>query len=132
MLGVDVAVDGAHLAAEHALQRDRVRVDDGDVKAALPRRGGELGADPAGADDDDRAAALEPFAQCVGVADAAQVVHAIQRRRPARETARLGPGGEQQPVVVQATRHRRALSSRNCVFRSTAVRPRRSSMCVSA
>ena len=68
VVGVDVAVDGADLGAEHALERDRERVDDGDLEAALAGRGGDLGADPAGADHDDRAAAVQPLAQRVGVA----------------------------------------------------------------
>ena len=70
VVGVDVAVDRADLGAEHALERDRERVDDGDVEAALARGGGDLGADPAGADHDDRAAAVQPLAQRVGVLDA--------------------------------------------------------------
>ena len=35
VVGVDVAIDRADLGAEHALERDRERVDDGDVEAAL-------------------------------------------------------------------------------------------------
>ena len=69
--GVDVTVDGAHLDAQHALQGDLVRVDESDLEAALAGRGSDLGADPPGADHDDRATAVEPFAQDVGVLDAA-------------------------------------------------------------
>ena len=101
MVGVDVAVDGADLGAEHALERDRERVDDGDVQAALPGGRGDLGADPAGADHHDRAAAVEPFAQRVGVLDAAQVEHAVERFAGDREPTRLGASSEQQPVVAQ-------------------------------
>ena len=101
VIGVDVAVDAAHLAAQHALQRDRVGGDEGDLESALPRRRGDLGADPAGADHDHRAAAVEPFAQRVGVLDAAQVVHAVELGAGNREPARLGAGGQQQPVVAQ-------------------------------
>ena len=78
-----------------------MRVDDGDVEPALARRRGDLGADPAGADHDDRAAAVEPLAQRVGILDAAQVEHAVERFARDREAARLGAGGEQQPVVAQ-------------------------------
>ena len=78
VVGVDVAVDGADLGAQHALERDRGRIDDGDLEAALTGRGGDLGADPAGPDHDDRAAAVQPFAQDVGVLDAAQVEHAVE------------------------------------------------------
>jgi hypothetical protein len=73
VIGVDVAVDGADLLAEHALQRYRCRLDDGHVEAALAGRRGNLGADPAGSHDDYRAAAVEALAQRVGVSDAAQV-----------------------------------------------------------
>ena len=78
VVGVDVAVDGADLGAEHALERYRCRLDDGHVEAALAGRGGDLRADPAGADDHHRAAAVEPLAQGVGVADAAQVEDAVE------------------------------------------------------
>ena len=91
VVGVDVAVDGAHLGAEHALQRDRGRLDDGHLETALAGRGGDLGADPARADDDDRAAAVQPLAQGVGVLDAAQVEHAVELGARNREPARLGP-----------------------------------------
>ena len=71
MAGVDVAVDGAYLEAQHALQGDLVRIDEGDLEAPLAGRGSNLGADPPGADHDDRATTVEPFAQDVGVLDAA-------------------------------------------------------------
>ena len=88
MVGVDVAVDGADLGAEHPLERDRGRLDDRDLEAALTRRGGDLGADPARADHDHRAAAVEPLAQGVGVLDAAQVQDAVEvARRGSRAAA---------------------------------------------
>ena len=80
LVGVDVPVDGADLGAEHALERDRHGIHDGDVEPALPGGGRDLGADPAGADHDDRAAAVEPCAQRVGILDAAEVEHAVERR----------------------------------------------------
>ena len=79
MLGVDVAIDAADLAPEHALEWNRVGVDDGDVETALSGGRGDLGADPARADHDDRAAAVEPSAERVGVLDGAQVGHAVER-----------------------------------------------------
>ena len=54
VLGVHVAIEGAELAAEHALQRQRLRLDHGHLHAALARRGGDLAADPARADDTSR------------------------------------------------------------------------------
>ena len=132
VVGVDVAVDGADLGAEHALERDCDRIEDGDLKAALTSRGSDLGADPARADHDDRAAAVQPFAQGVGVLDAAQVEDAVEVAAGNREPARLGAGGEQQPVIAQplavVERPARLLD----VFRLTAVRPRRSSISCSA
>ena len=71
MAGVDVAVDGAYLEAQHALQGDLIRIEESDLEATLAGRGSDLGADPPGADHDDRATAVEPFAQDVGVLDAA-------------------------------------------------------------
>ena len=101
LLDVDVAIDAAHLAAQHPLQRDRVGGDNGDLQSALPRGGGDLGADPAGSDDDDRAAAVEPFAQHVRVIDGAQVVNAVELGAGDREPARFRAGGQQQLVVAQ-------------------------------
>ncbi len=101
MVGVDVAVDGADFAAEHALERDRHRVEDGDVEAALASGSGDLGADPAGADHDDPPAAVQPLAQRVGVLDAAQVEHAVELSAGNRKAPRLGSGSQQQPVVAE-------------------------------
>ena len=108
VVGVDVAVDRAQLGPQHALQRHRRRLDDGDLQAALARGRRDLGADPARADHDDRAAAVQPLAQDVRVLDAAQVEHAVQIGAGDREPPRLGAGGEQQPVVARAARRRRA------------------------
>ena len=132
VVGVDVAVDGAHLGAQHALERDGERVDDRDLEAALAGRGGDLGADPAGPDHDDRAAAVQPLAQRVGVRDAAQVEHAVEVAAGDREAPRLGAGGEQQPVVAQPLAVVERQLAAGDVSRLTAVRPRRSSMSCSA
>ena len=69
------------------------RIEDGDLEAALTGGGGYLGADPAGSDHDDRATAVQPFAQGVRVLDAAQVEHAVELASGNRETARLGARG---------------------------------------
>ena len=71
------------------------------VQAALTRRGGELRADPARADDHDGAAAIEPRPQRVAVVDVAQQVHAVELRAGDRQPSRLGAGCEQEPVVAQ-------------------------------
>ena len=101
VVGVDVAVDGADLGAQHPLERDRGGLHDRDVGAALPGRGGHLAADPAGADHDHRAAGGEPLAQGVGVLDAAEVEDAVQLTPGDREAPWLAARGQQQPVVAQ-------------------------------
>ena len=87
---MDVAVDRADFAAEYAFERDGHRIQDGDLEAALAGRGGDLGADPAGADHHDRAAAIQSLAQRVGILDAAQVQDAVEVRAGDREAPRLG------------------------------------------
>jgi hypothetical protein len=72
-----------------------------DLEAALARRGGNFGADPTGPDHDHRAAAIEPITQGVTVRGAAQVEDAVELAAGNRKPARLGPDGEQQPVVAQ-------------------------------
>ena len=72
-----------------------------DVQTSRSGRRGDLAADPSGADDDERAAAVEPLPQRVAVRHAAQVEHAVEVAAGDREPARLGAGREQQPVVAQ-------------------------------
>jgi hypothetical protein len=93
-LGVDVAVDAAHLAPEHALQRHCGRGDDRDLQSALPRRRRDLRADPPCADHNHRAAAVEPLPERIGVLDGAQVQHAVELAAWDREAARLGTCGQ--------------------------------------
>ena len=101
VVGMDVAVEGTHFGPHHPLERNGERIEDRDLEAALTGGGGDLGTDPARPDDHHRAAALESSAQGVRVPDAAQVQHAVQLGPRNREASRLGPGGEQQPVVAQ-------------------------------
>ena len=101
MVGVNVAVDRADLGAEHALQWDTQRIDHSDLEAPLPGRCRDLGAYPSCPDHDDRAAAVEPLAQRVGVLDAAQVQNSVELSAGHREPPRLRAGREQQPVVAQ-------------------------------
>src|SRR3954451_2350487 len=76
MVAVHVAVDGANLCAKHTFEGHRERVDDGDLEPALTCGGRDLGTDPAGADDDDLAPAVQSLTQGVGVPDGTQVEHA--------------------------------------------------------
>ena len=99
VLAVEVAVDRADLEPEHALERHRLRRDDGHVHAALTSRGGDLGPDPAGADDDEPAAGLQTRPQRVAVGERAQEVHAVELRAGDAQRPRLRAGGQQQPVV---------------------------------
>ena len=69
--------------------------------AALARRGGELAADPAGADDGHAAAVPEPLAQHVAVGERAQVVDPVELGARDLDPPRLGARGQQQPVVRQ-------------------------------
>ena len=108
VLGVHVAVEGADLCAEDALVGQRERIDDRDLEAALARRGRELAADPAGADDHDPATGLQALAQRVAVLQRAQVMDAVELGARDRDPARLGARGQQQPVVVEARARRRA------------------------
>ncbi len=101
MVGVHVAVEGAQLGPQHALERDRGRLDDGDLEAALARGGCYLGSDPAGPDDDDTAAVIHALAQRVGIPDATQVEDSVEVCSRYREPAWLGSRREQQAVVAQ-------------------------------
>jgi hypothetical protein len=102
VIGVDIAIDGADLGAQHPLERDGCRVDHRHLEATLPRRGGDLGADPACPDHHYRSALPKPLAQGVGVLDAPQIQHAVQIGSGDGQPSRLGAGGEQQPVVAHA------------------------------
>ena len=108
VVAVDLRVQAADLAAEDVLERDLGAFDDRDVAADLPRRGGDLGPDPAGSDDDQVRAARQPRAQCVGVGEIAQRQHAVEVGAGDIETARARAGREQQAVVAHAARRRRA------------------------
>ena len=72
------------------------------LHAALARRGGDLAADPARADDDEPSAGVEHGAQRVGVLDGAQDVDAVEIGAGDRRAAGLRAGGEQQRVVGHA------------------------------
>ena len=104
MLGVHVAVEGADLCAEDALVGQRERIDDRDLEAALARRGRELAADPAGADDHDPATGLQALAQRITVLQRAQVMDADELGARDRDPAGLGARRQQQPVVVVSSR----------------------------
>ena len=101
LVGVHVAVHGAQLGAEHPLERHRDLIDERDLQPALAGGGGDLGPDPAGADHDNRPAAVEPRAERVGVRHRAQGEHALQIGAGDAEPARLGARGQQERVVFQ-------------------------------
>jgi hypothetical protein len=78
VLGVDVAVEGTELGTEDAFERHGLRLDQRDLRPALARRGGDLAADPPGADHDEPATAVQDAAQRVGVLERAQDVDALE------------------------------------------------------
>ncbi len=78
-----VAVDRGHrlpdLAAEHAPERDRQRLDQGDLETPLATGGRDLGADEPGTDDDDSPRRpVEVGAERDGVVEGAQHVHTAE------------------------------------------------------
>src|SRR5439155_4444821 len=89
VVAADVAVDGSDRAAQDPLERYGSRLDDRDVESPLPGGGGDFGADPARADDNHAAAAVQALAQDIGVLDAAQIQHAVERAARDRQMARL-------------------------------------------
>ena len=90
------------------------------LQAALARRGGDLGADPAGADHDEPAAARPAARAARRSRRRAQVEHAVELAAGDAQPPRLGAGGQQQPVVARAARRRRARArAAPCRGRST-------------
>ena len=103
LIVVHVAVERAELRAEHAQERQVERLDQRDVHALLARGRGHLAADPAARRS--RRARPPPSitaAQRVGVRDRPQHVHAVEVGAGDGQAPRLGAGGDQQTVVVEA------------------------------
>lgn len=98
---VQVAVDPADLRSEDTLERHLRRLEHRHLEPPLPQRRRDLRADPAGADDDRLAAQRHPPPDLLDVAEVAQVQHPVEVRARHRQPPRLGPRGEQQPVVPQ-------------------------------
>jgi hypothetical protein len=67
----------------------------------LAGRGRNLRADPAGPDDDHRAAVVQPFAQRVGILHAAEIEDPVELCAGDLKPPRLGAGRQQEPVVPQ-------------------------------
>lgn len=103
--GPGVGVPGGHgrghLGGQRARERPVGRLHDRHRTARLAGRRGELGADPARADDHDVVLPGEHRAQPLGVVQGAQQMHAGHALR-ARQPDRFGAGGQDQDVV----RHR--------------------------
>ena len=87
------------LGPEDALQGHAGRIDHRHVETALAGGGSHLAADPTGADDHDRTAPVQPFAQGVGAVDAAQVEDPGPVAAWHREPSRPCSGRQQQAVV---------------------------------
>ncbi len=89
VVGVDVAVDRAELGPEHSRQRQLVHLHHRHLAAALARRRGDLGADPARADRHQPPALVDALADRLGVGDRAQRQHAVEIGAGDRQLARL-------------------------------------------
>ena len=112
---VHVPVEGADFGTEDALVGQLQRIDDSHLEATLTRRGGELTADPAGADHGDAGALHEPRSEHIAVSERPEVVNALQSGARYLDPSWLGARRQQQPVVRQllvvAERHARAVGS---------------------
>lgn len=87
-----------HLGRQRTGERPLGRLDDRHRAARLARGRGELGTDPARADDHDVVLAGEHGPQPLGVVQGAQQMHS-GHAFGARQTDRFGAGGEDQDVV---------------------------------
>ena len=150
VVGVDGGDRGAHRRAEAADQRRRRALEHQHLVAELARRGGDLEADEAGADDDHASAAAgDPLAQVERVVDRSQhddvgqvvlsgqlawartggedraleahVLAAVELRSGGRRDRARRPRVDESPVDVERRRCRRALRS---AIRSTSHSPR--------
>ena len=101
MLCVHVAVERADLVAEQPRRGQLERIDQRDIQPFLPRRCGELAADPAAADDDHTTARVQARFQRLAVVERAQVVDAVEIGARDRDLPGLCAGRQQQAVVVQ-------------------------------
>src|SRR5262249_29220462 len=73
---VKVGEDLGHLVAEHAAQRQRVDLHDGDLGTVCSGRRGRLQTDPAGTDDDHASASTHVVEQPVSLGKGAEIAHA--------------------------------------------------------
>jgi len=101
---VEIAIDGAELGTEDALEGDGSLLDDGHLEPSLARRGADLGADPARSDGEHLAASPDPFADGIGVGEVAQIEDPLEVRTRARRPAWLRAGREEEPVERKALR----------------------------
>ncbi len=101
VVSVQLGEHRSHLRTEHPLERHRRRLDEGDLLAEQASRSGDLGADPARADDDQPGGAAQREPQRVGVGERAQVVHTAKVGAGEREAPRRSAGGEQQAVIAE-------------------------------
>ena len=94
---------GGDLGGQDARERPVGGLDDGDLAARLAGCGGELGADPARADDHDGVLLVEDRPQPCGVVEGAQQMHA-GHPLGAGQHHRFGAGGDDQDVVRDGAR----------------------------
>ena len=94
-----VCARGGHLLADGTNERQRGRLEDGDVDVPLAGGRGDLGPDEATTDDDRAAASVQGPADAAGVLDGAQGVHPVELLPGQLAGARTG--GDDQPLVAQ-------------------------------
>ena len=102
VVAMEVEIDPAELGAEDPLERQRGHLDHRHLASLLAGGGGDLGADPAGPDDHQPLAVLDPLADQLGIAEGPQVVDAVEIGAGHVEAPRHAAGGQQQAVVAQA------------------------------
>jgi hypothetical protein len=98
-LDVPAGEGGVDAGVEDARQRRGGHLDDRDRTTVVAGRGGDLRADPAGADDDQVAAALHGIAQDMSICAGVHGAHAVETVR-ARQGDRRRAGGDRQPAVI--------------------------------
>lgn len=98
VLAVQAGVDRADLGPEHALERHLGLLHHCHLETRLSQRRGDLGADPAGTDDDRRGARRHALPDRLGVVEVAQVQDPVEVGPRHVEASGLGAGRQQKPV----------------------------------
>jgi len=101
VLAVEVGEDLRDLRPEDAQEREVERLEDGDLRAVVPRGRSDLEADPAAADDADASARGEALPQRERVVDGAEVDDGYAGVVRHRQVTCPRAGGEHEVAVVE-------------------------------